>query len=47
MTMSETILLAVCFGYVVGDTLSNLILLITDVVKTIKEKRRRNKEQIK
>lgn len=47
MTISESILLAICFGYVVGDTLSNLIFLTTDVVKTIKEKRRGNKEQTK
>lgn len=43
MTMSETILLAVCFGYVVGDTLSNLIVIIPDVVKCIKQRKFNNK----
>lgn len=43
MTMSETILLAVCFGYVVGDTLSKLIVIISDVVKGIKQRKLNNK----
>ena len=43
MTMSETILLAVCFGYVVGDTLSKLIVIIPDVVKVIKQRKLNNK----
>lgn len=43
MTMSETILLAVCFGYVVGDTLSKLIVIIPDVVKCIKQRKFKNK----
>lgn len=43
MTMSETILLAVCFGYVVGDTLSKLIVIIPDVVKCIKQRKFNNK----
>lgn len=43
MTISESILLAICFGYVVGDTLSNLIFLITDVVKGIKQRKFNNK----
>ena len=43
MTMSETILLAVCFGYVVGDTLSKLIVIIPDVVKGIKQRKLNNK----
>ena len=43
MTMSETILLAVCFGYAVGDTLSKLIVIIPDVVKCIKQRKFNNK----
>ncbi|MGN0684193.1 MAG: hypothetical protein ACI4JY_11000 [Oscillospiraceae bacterium] len=43
MTMSETILLAVCFGYVVGDTLSKLIVIIPDVVKCVKQRKFNNK----
>ena len=43
MTISESILLAVCFGYVVGDTLSNLIVIISDVVKGIKQRKFNNK----
>lgn len=43
MTMSETILLAVCFGYVVGDTLLKLIVIISDVVKGIKQRKFNNK----
>ena len=40
MTISESILLAVCLGYVVGDTLSKLIVIIPDVVKVIKQRRK-------
>lgn len=43
MTMSETILLAVCFGYVAGDALSKLIVIISDVVKGIKQRKFNNK----
>lgn len=43
MTMSETILLAICFGYVVGDTLSKLIVIIPDMVKVIKQRKLNNK----
>lgn len=43
MTISESILLAVCFGYVVGDILSNLIVIISDVVKGIKQRKFNNK----
>lgn len=39
MTISESILLAVCFGYVVGDTLSKLIVILPDVVKGIKQRK--------
>ena len=43
MTISESILLAVCFGYVVGDTLSKLSVIIPDVVKGIKQRKFNNK----
>lgn len=39
MTMSETILLAVCFGYVVGDTLSKLVIIVSDIIRGIKLRR--------
>lgn len=39
MTISESILLAVCFGYVVGDTLSNLVIFVSDIVRGIKLRR--------
>lgn len=39
MTMSETILLAVCFGYVVGDTLSKLVIIVSDIIRDIKLRR--------
>lgn len=37
--MSETILLAVCFGYVVGDTLSKLVIIVSDIIRGIKLRR--------
>lgn len=39
MTMSESILLAVCFGYVLGDILSKLVVIVSDIVKNIKHRR--------
>lgn len=43
MTISESILIAVCFGYVVGDTLSKLIVIIPDAVKSKKQRKFNNK----
>lgn len=40
MTMSETILLAVCFGYVLGDILLKMAMIVSDVVKNIKHRKR-------
>ena len=36
MTISESILLAICFGYVLGDTLSKLVIIVSDIVRGIK-----------
>ncbi len=35
----DSILLAVCFGYMLGDTLSKLILIFPDIVREIKRRR--------
>ena len=43
MTISENSLLAICFGYVLGDTLYKLIVIISDVVKGIKQRKFNNK----
>lgn len=43
MTISESILIAICFGYALGDTLSKLIVIIFDVVKGIKQRKFNNK----
>lgn len=40
MTISESILLAVCFGYVLGDILSKLVVIISDIIKNIKHRKR-------
>ena len=39
MLTTESILLAICFGYVLGDTLSKLILIVPDIVREIKRRR--------
>ena len=39
MMTTESILLAICFGYVLGDTLSKLILIFPDIVREIKRRR--------
>ena len=36
---TDSILLAVCFGYMLGDTLSKLILIFPDIVREIKRRR--------
>lgn len=36
---TDSILLAVCFGYMLGDTLSKLILIVPDIVREIKRRR--------
>lgn len=36
MTISESILLAICFGYVLGDTLSKLVIIVSDIIRGIK-----------
>lgn len=36
---TESILLAICFGYVLGDTLSKLVLVVSDVVRSIKHRK--------
>ena len=39
MTISESILLGICFGYVLGDTLSKLVVVVSDVVRSIKRRK--------
>ena len=36
MTISESILLAICFGHVLGDTLSKLVIFVSDIIRGIK-----------
>ena len=36
MTISESILLAICFGYVLGETLSKLVIIVSDIIRGIK-----------
>lgn len=36
---TESILLAICFGYVLGDTLSKLVVVVSDVVRSIKRRK--------
>ena len=39
MITTERILLAICFGYVLGDTLSKLVVVVSDVVRSIKRRK--------
>lgn len=39
MVTTESILLAICFGYVLGDTLSKLVVIVSDVVRDIKHRK--------
>ena len=39
MTISESILLAICFGYVLGDTLSKLVIFVSDIIRGVKLRR--------
>ena len=36
---TESILLAICFGYMLGDTLSKLVVVVSDVVRSIKRRK--------
>lgn len=36
---TESILLAICFVYVLGDTLSKLVVVVSDVVRSIKRRK--------
>lgn len=36
---TESILLAICFGYVHGDTLSKLVVVVSDIVRSIKRRK--------
>ena len=39
MMTTESILLAICFGYVFGDTLSKLVVVVSDIVRSIKRRK--------
>ena len=39
MLTTESVLLAICFGYVLGDTLSKLVVVVSDVVRSIKSRK--------
>ena len=39
MITTESILLAICFEYVLGDTLSKLVVVVSDVVRSIKRRK--------
>lgn len=39
MLTTEIILLAICFGYVLGDTLSKLVVVVSDIVRSIKRRK--------
>ena len=36
---TESILLAICFGYVLGDALSKLVVVVSDVVMSLKRRK--------
>ena len=38
MLTTDSVLLASCFGYVLGDTLSKLVVVVSDVVRSIKRR---------
>lgn len=46
MTHMESLMLAVCFGAVVGYTISNLIIIIKFAIDNHKEKKRRKAESV-
>ena len=39
MLTTECVVLAICFGYVLGDTLSKLVVVVSDVVRSIKRRK--------
>lgn len=39
MMTTKSILLAICFGYVLGDTLSKLVVVVSDVISSIKRRK--------
>ena len=39
MMTTESILLAICFGYVLGDTLSKLVVVVSAIVRSIKRRK--------
>lgn len=45
MTNIEQLMLAICFGMNFGWMLSSVIIIITDGIKTLKEKHKIKKEQ--
>lgn len=42
---TESILLAICFGYVLGDTLSKLVMIVPDIISEIKRRRHTKTEK--
>ena len=47
MTHAESLMLAVCFGAVMGSFIGNIIMLIRFAVDDHKEKKRRQQEEAK
>lgn len=45
MTTIEHMMLSICFGMNVGWMLGGIMIIITDTIKTLKEKHRIKKEQ--
>ena len=45
MTEIQSMMLAVCFGAVMGTFIANAVFLIQCAIKDHREKKRRNKEQ--
>lgn len=47
MTHAESMMLAVCFGAVMGSFIGNIIMLVKFAVEDHKEKKRRREEEAK
>lgn len=47
MTKAESLMLAICFGAVMGSFIGNIIMLIKFAIEDYKDKKRRREEEAK
>ncbi len=45
MTHAESMMLAICFGAVMGSLIGNIIMLVRSAVEACKDKKRRREEE--